>query len=206
MPSDHRNAPEIQPYRDTGAARSHGYVRGRGRTGNDNALQSGGRDCAQLRHLMGWVRQDPNKTRMPSTGALHRKPELDLSGSPPPMLDRSANPELPATGRAEQAALVAITIDRADIALRVVSALHSLYPQPQITARTGTSRPAGTFETRVRSTPTRMPSKRARATALVTVGASAEHFDGLRQGVRDRGYDLVWDDSAQDPKAPPDAR
>jgi hypothetical protein len=38
------------------------------------------------------------------------------------------------------------------------------------------------------------------------VGTSAEHVDGLLQGVRDRGYDLVRDDPAPDPKAPGEAR
>jgi hypothetical protein len=49
-------------------------------------------------------------------------------------------------------------------------------------------------------------SLRLGATALEMVGASAEHVDGLLQGGRDRGYDPVRDDPAQDPKAPGEAR
>jgi CPA2 family monovalent cation:H+ antiporter-2 len=120
-----------------------------------------------------------------------------------------ADPELLATGRADQASLVVITIDRTDIALRVVSALHSLYPQLPIIARardleaSGRLLDAGATQAYPEAIEA---SLRLGATALEMVGASAEHVDGLLQGVRDRGYDLVRDDPAQDPKAPGEAR
>jgi voltage-gated potassium channel Kch len=120
-----------------------------------------------------------------------------------------ADSELLATGRADQASLVVITIDRTDIALRVVSALHSLYPQLPIIARardleaSGRLLDAGATQAYPEAIEA---SLRLGATALEMVGASAEHVDGLLQGVRDRGYDLVRDDPAQDPKAPGEAR
>ena len=49
-------------------------------------------------------------------------------------------------------------------------------------------------------------SLRLGAMALQMVGASTEHVDVLLQGIRDRGYDLVRDDSVQDACAPGAAR
>jgi CPA2 family monovalent cation:H+ antiporter-2 len=120
-----------------------------------------------------------------------------------------ADPELLATGRADQASLVVITIDRTDIALRVVSALHSLYPQLPIIARardleaSGRLLDAGATQAYPEAIEA---SLRLGATALKMVGASAEHVDELLQGVRDRGYDLVRDDAAPGPPPPGEAR
>lgn len=119
-----------------------------------------------------------------------------------------ADPELLATGRADEAALVVITIDRTDVALRVVSALHGLYPQLPIIARardleaSGRLLEAGATQAYPEAIEA---SLRLGAMALQLVGASAEHVDGLLQGVRDRDYDLVREDPAQDPKRPGEA-
>jgi CPA2 family monovalent cation:H+ antiporter-2 len=120
-----------------------------------------------------------------------------------------ADPELLATGRADQASLVVITIDRANIARRVVSALHTLYPQLPIIARardledSGRLLDAGATQAYPEAIEA---SLRLGATALQLVGASAQHVDVLLQGVRDRGYDLVRDDSGPDPQPPGEAR
>ncbi len=119
-----------------------------------------------------------------------------------------ADPELLATGRADEASLVVITIDRTDIAVRVTSALRGLHPRLPIIARardleaSGRLLDAGASQAYPEAIEA---SLRLGAMALQLVGASAEHVDGLLQGVRDRGYDLVRDDSAQDPKGPGEA-
>jgi CPA2 family monovalent cation:H+ antiporter-2 len=120
-----------------------------------------------------------------------------------------ADGELLAAGRADRAALVVITIDHTDTALRVVSALRSRYPRLPVIARardleaSGRLLDAGATQAHPEAIEA---SLRLGAAALQMVGASADHVDLLLQGVRDRGYDLVRDDSPQDQQPPGEVR
>jgi CPA2 family monovalent cation:H+ antiporter-2 len=120
-----------------------------------------------------------------------------------------ADPALLAAGRADRASLIVITIDQTDTALRTVSALRALYPQLPIIARardletSGRLLAAGATQAYPEAIEA---SLRLGATALQMVGTTSDRVDLLLQGVRDRGYDLVRDDAAQDPQPPREPR
>ena len=120
-----------------------------------------------------------------------------------------ADADLLASARTDQASLVVITIDCTDTALRVAATLHALHPRLQVIARArdleASGRLLGAGVTQAYPEAIEA-SLRLGAMALQMVGASTEHVDVLLQGIRDRGYDLVRDDSVQDACAPGAAR
>jgi CPA2 family monovalent cation:H+ antiporter-2 len=108
------------------------------------------------------------------------------------------DPALLAAGRADRAALVVITVDHADTALRTVAVLRATYPQLPIIARardlaeSGRLLEAGATQAYPEAIEA---SLRLGAAALQMAGASPDDVDLLLQGVRDRDYAPVREDS-----------
>jgi glutathione-regulated potassium-efflux system protein KefB len=112
-----------------------------------------------------------------------------------------SDPELLAAAHAEQATLAILTINHGVTALQAVSHLRNLYPQVPIIARARDLDECAQFlEAGVTQAfpETLEASLRLGAEALQMVGAPAENAELLLQGVRDKGYELISEDSKND--------
>jgi glutathione-regulated potassium-efflux system protein KefB len=109
-----------------------------------------------------------------------------------------SDPELLAAVHAERAALVVITVDRPETALRAVAFVRNHYPQIRIIARardleaSSRLREAGATQAYPE---TIEASLRLGATALQILGAPADNVDLLLQGVRATDYEIVREDT-----------
>jgi glutathione-regulated potassium-efflux system protein KefB len=112
-----------------------------------------------------------------------------------------SEPELLAAAHAERASLVVLTIEHCDAALRAVSHLRNTYPRVPVIARArdleACSRLLETGATQAFPEAIEA-SLRMGAKALQMVGAPADSVDLLIQGVRERGYELVREESNGD--------
>lgn len=112
-----------------------------------------------------------------------------------------SDPELLAAAHAERATLVVLTIDHSATALRTVSHLRNTYPRVPVIVR---ARDLEASAHLLQAGATQAfpeaieASLRLGAEALQMAGASADSVDLLMQGVRNRGYELVREQSDGD--------
>ena len=109
-----------------------------------------------------------------------------------------SDPGLLATIHAERASLIILTVDHAGTTLRAVSLLRNTYPGIPIIARArDLEASAGLLEAGATQAypETIEASLRLGAMALQMVGAPGDNVDLLIQGVREKGYALVRDES-----------
>ncbi|MGE5155799.1 MAG: cation:proton antiporter [Bdellovibrio bacteriovorus] len=106
-----------------------------------------------------------------------------------------------ATLQGQRAALIVMTIDDPDTALRTVAFLHQGYPGVPIIARardleqSARLREAGATQAYPDAIEA---SLRLGAAAMEMVGASADNVDRLIQDVRDEGYETIREEDARD--------
>jgi CPA2 family monovalent cation:H+ antiporter-2 len=109
-----------------------------------------------------------------------------------------ADPELLATAQAERAALVVVTIDQSDTALRTITALRAGHPRVPIIARARDLADSGRLQEAgaTLAYPEAIEaSLRLGAAALEMVGASPDNVEELLRGVRIRDYELVREEN-----------
>lgn len=112
-----------------------------------------------------------------------------------------SDPELLAAAHTEKATLAVLTINRGPAALQAVSHLRNIYPQVPIIARArDLDECAQLLEAGVTQAfpETLEASLRLGAIALQMVGAPAGNAEMLLQGVRDKGYELVRNETEDD--------
>ena len=109
-----------------------------------------------------------------------------------------SDPELLAAAHAEQATLAVLTVNQGSTALQAVSHLRNIYPQVPIIARARDLDECAQFlEAGVTQAfpETLEASLRLGAEALQMVGTPSGNAELLLQGVRDKGYELISEDS-----------
>jgi glutathione-regulated potassium-efflux system protein KefB len=112
-----------------------------------------------------------------------------------------SDPELLAAAHVERSTLVVLTIDHPATALHVVSHLRNTYPRVPIIARARdlVARSQLIDAGATQAFPEALEaSLRLGAEALQMVGAPADNVDLLLQGVRERGYELVREETDGD--------
>lgn len=105
-----------------------------------------------------------------------------------------ADPGVLAAAHAERAALVVVTVDHPETALKAVSFVRDHYPQVPVIARARDLQASASLlqAGATQAYPeTVEASLRLGATALQMVGAPGEDVDLLMQGVRERDYELI---------------